>query len=110
MINNNLHHRHPTSHFVNLDEIILDLKLTPASLELHLPRFFRETSEESILKRNQLLDKLLIQFHENAEPEGEELIEKSKLDAAFETAVRIIQRNERGRQGIERTIAAKYLR
>lgn len=55
---------------VNLDELITDLKLTPDHLEVPIPRYFRkETDKERLDERNQIIDKMLIEFHETCEPE-----------------------------------------
>lgn len=50
---------------------------------------------------------MLIQFHDGCEPEEEVIQDRSKLDANLETAIRIIQKNERGRQAIEKTMDIK---
>lgn len=44
-----------------------------------------------------MIDKLLVQFHDTNQPEEEVIEERSALDADIETAIRIIQKNERGR-------------
>ena len=43
-------------------------------------------------------------------PEEEIIEERSTIDAKLDTVIRIIQKNERGRQGIERALIAKLLR
>lgn len=55
-----------------------------------------------------MIDKLLQQFHDTCEPEEEVIQDRSRLDANLETAIRIIQKNERGRQAIEKCILIKY--
>jgi len=54
-----------------------------------------------------MIDKLLEQFHDSSAPEEEVMEVRSTLEANMETAIRIIQKNERGRQGIERALMAR---
>ena len=84
----------------------MDLKLLPDNLEFILPHFFREIKTRD--ERNQAIDKLLIQFHDTNQPEEEVVDFKFVLEANLETAIRIIQKNERGRQGIEYALKLKY--
>ena len=56
------------------------------------------------------MSKFILEFNENPMPEEEVLEEKSILDITLETAIRIIQKNERGRQGIQRSYLAKHLK
>jgi len=109
MIKHNTHHDQIQSDFINLDELLMDLKLLPNNLELDLPTYFREDDPNKVREeRNQAIDKLLVQFQETSLPEEEVLEDKFVLEANLETAIRIIQKNERGRQGIETALKHKY--
>merc|ERR1712196_207683 len=48
--------------YVCLDDIIVDLKLTPDSLEMCVPRYFRDDREAEIKKREELMNTLLVRF------------------------------------------------
>ena len=109
MIKHNTHHDQVQSDFINLDDLMMDLKLLPNSLEYPLPHYFREDDpNKKREERNQAIDKLLVQFQETSLPEEEVLEDKFILEANLETAIRIIQKNERGRQGIEWALKFKY--
>ena len=50
----------------------MDLKLTPDSLEVPIPRYFKkEENIQSLEERNQIVDKLLVDFHDSNQPEEE---------------------------------------
>jgi hypothetical protein len=81
-----------------LDELIMDLKLTPDSLEVPIPRYFkREEDFRRLDERNQLVDKLLIDFHETSAPEEEVIIDRPMLEVNIEIMICLLQKNERGR-------------
>lgn len=87
----------------------MDLKLLPKEIEFKLPSYFREDDENKTREeRNQAIDKLLAQFHDTSMPEEEVFEEKFVLEANMETAIRILQKNDRGRQGIEYALKLKY--
>jgi hypothetical protein len=92
------------SDFINLDEIVMDLKLTPRVLEIPVPRYFREDRREKIEERDQLMLQYMDEYHGTTSPEEEVLDDTCALEANQETAVRIIQKLERGRQGIKRLL------
>jgi len=85
------------SEFPNLDNILIELKLSPKCLEIPVPRCYKEDNFVERDKRNQMVEKLLVQFHDTSMPEEEVIEERLALDADIETAIRIIQKNERGR-------------
>lgn len=88
---------------------MMDLKLLPNNIEFPLPTYFKEDDPNKAREeRNQAIDKLLVQFRETSLPEEEVLEDKFVLEANLETAIRIIQKNERGRQGIETALKYKY--
>jgi len=46
---------------VNLDDVLVDLKLAPEVLEVPVPRFFIEDQAHALAEREKLLDVLLLQ-------------------------------------------------
>jgi IQ and AAA domain-containing protein len=98
--------------YVHLDDILVDLKLSPDTLEIPVPKYFREDNAKQLDQRDRLVlgymrlklntDNVFLDDHfTSALP-----IEDMTLDKAIE----IIQRNERGRQGAERAKHTKELR
>ena len=75
-----------------------------------IPRYFQSDFDKQRVRRNYIIDQLLEQFHDIVMPEEEIIEERSTIDAKLDTVIRIIQKNERGRQGIERALIAKLLR
>ena len=75
---------------------------------MHIPRYFVNDRSEDKMKRNQIVDKFLIDLKQTNLPEEEIIEERSALDTNMETAIRIIQKIERGRQGIVRALKAAY--
>ncbi|KAL4506963.1 hypothetical protein ABPG72_001384 [Tetrahymena utriculariae] len=98
------------SDYPNLDELVMDLKLTPDCLDIPIPRYFREEDKKRLDERNQILDALLLEYTDTNEPQEEQYEDSNTLQADMDTAIRIIQRYERGRQGIERANLAKILK
>lgn len=91
--------------YINLDDILMDLKTDPRELEIPIPRYFLEDNRRDMERRKQLIDKLLIQFFGSDEPEEDEIEDPYYLDLNLDTALRCIQKNERGRQGRARVIS-----
>ncbi|KAG5185735.1 hypothetical protein JKP88DRAFT_257381 [Tribonema minus] len=85
--------------YVNLDDILVDLKLPPETLDVPVPRYFREDNAEEIEAR----DKLVVLLEEG---NGTTLQSTMTVDQALD----VIQRNERGRQGRQRALLVKDLR
>jgi len=81
---------------VNLDDLIMDLKLTPDYIDIPIPRYFKvgddKDEAERLAKRNAEIDKLLRDYTDNGIlPEEEEWEPQNKLeDTSYETAIRII--------------------
>ncbi|KAJ3076108.1 Dynein regulatory complex protein 11 [Podochytrium sp. JEL0797] len=85
----------------NYIEILLDLKLTPEDLQLPIPKFILEEREKELLERKSILDTL-----------GARDVSLGDSVPIFPTitvpdAIKMIQVNERGRQG---RLRAKYMR
>ena len=47
--------------FINLDDVLVDLKLPPSVLEVPVPRFFIEDQQRALEEREKLLDVLMVQ-------------------------------------------------
>jgi IQ and AAA domain-containing protein len=98
--------------YVHLDDILVDLKLSPEMLEIPVPRYFREDIKRQIEQRDRIVlgymrlkhntDKMYIADHFDSAV----VVENMTLERAIE----IIQRNERGRQGLERAVLVRVLR
>jgi len=87
--------------FVDMDEVLVDLKQTPEVLEIRIPRYFKEENEKEMKRREILID-LLMRRHNiddtiNLWDSFEE--EKPLAPMTLQQAILIIQTNERGRQG-----------
>jgi len=91
--------------YVCLDDIIVDLKLTPDVLEMCVPRYFRDDREAEIKKRDDLMNQLMIKFEIPPEDEAGRFELPSKNEAML-----CIQRNERARQSRQRALFMKQLR
>lgn len=85
----------PQTDYVNLDDILMELKLSPKALTIPLPRYYTNpTSRDQTIKN--------IQKEVGVTEEIEIASDTVTLDTNLETAIRIIQKLERGRQGIVR--------
>jgi len=98
--------------YVHLDDILVDLKLSPETLEIPVPKYFREDQARRLQQRDRLVLGYMRLKHER-----DDIFLNDHYDAALpienmtvERAIDIIQRNERGRQGNERALKAKETR
>jgi IQ and AAA domain-containing protein len=91
-------------HFINFDEILVDLKLIPETLELPVPRYFVEERKKDLILREKLISALAAA--RDAE-KGDAENEPDPLALSIDDAVRVLQMNERGRQGKQR---ARFMR
>jgi len=97
----------PQNHFVALDEVLTDLKLNPTVVNWQVPRYFlddKDRSDEVEVKLKKL-DHWLQTFNISSVPR--DLIDAKdpfKVNLTMEQAIRIVQKNERGRIGIQRAI------
>ncbi|XP_029961886.1 dynein regulatory complex protein 11 [Salarias fasciatus] len=82
------------SEYHYMDDVIFDLKLTPADLEIPIPRFFLHECSKEVQERKTMLTDILKMV---------EITESSELllskDMKQEEAIKIIQMAERARQG-----------
>jgi len=60
MVRFNTHHDQVRCEFVNLESILMDLKLSPDILEVKIPKYFLEQEKERRDERNQLIDRQLL--------------------------------------------------
>lgn len=93
------------SRFVALDEVLTDLKLNTETVEWRVPRYFLDDQEarEEIEDKQHKLDHWLGVFNMPSEPDL--LLDKKdpfEVGLTVDQAVAIIQKNERGRMGINR--------
>eukprot|EP00753_Platysulcus_tardus_P020054 PLAT7719.1.p1 GENE.PLAT7719.1~~PLAT7719.1.p1 ORF type:complete len:919 (+),score=579.46 PLAT7719.1:53-2758(+) len=98
--------------YVDLDDLLVDLKLPPDTLEVPIPRFFKEDRAAALQGRDRMvlgLNRVKHGVDEILLPSAEEL-EDMEDEMSIEEAIAIIQRNERGRQGRERVQLMKEIR
>jgi IQ and AAA domain-containing protein len=94
-------------HFINFDDILVDLKLIPETLELPVPRYFVDER----LKDLTLREKLITTLAANRDLErGQEEAEPDPQALSLDEAVRILQISERGRQGKQRAFFMREVR
>jgi SpoVK/Ycf46/Vps4 family AAA+-type ATPase len=93
--------------YVNLDEALVDLKLTPDALEIPIPKYFVEERHGELAARRKFIESLFA-LHQ-VEPVEEVNARDAPPEApmTLENAIEILQCNERGRQGRQR---AKFLK
>ena len=98
--------------YVHLDDILVDLKLSPEMLEIPVPRYFREDIKRQIEQRDRIVLGYMRLKHNT-----DKMYITDNFDSAvvvenmtLERAIEIIQRNERGRQGFERATMMRALR
>lgn len=103
--------KHKEQQYVNLDDILVDLKLTPDVLELPVPNYFIEDRKDELKQRDELMDTISMQHSLPGPYEEEE--EELELDMgnpmSIDEAIQILQRNELGRQGRQRFRVMKQM-
>ena len=90
--------------YVHLDDILVDLKLSPETLEIPIPKYFREDNKRKLKDRdNQVHGYMQIKLNTTDIYIDDEFgMNKPVEGMTLDKAIEIIQRNERGRQGHER--------
>lgn len=88
----------------NYSDLLLDLKLNPEDLRVPIPKFFLEESQPELEARIKALE----QFNARTLAENESLVTFDTFSIA--DAVRVIQMNERGRQGKNRAAYMKEVK
>ena len=92
--------------FVNLDDILVDLKLAPEVLEVPVPKYFIEDHARALEEREKLLD--VLQLQAGIDPKKKKEVRDDSM--TLESALRVVQLNERGRQGRQRAKFMKEIR
>jgi hypothetical protein len=94
--------------YIFFDDFLIDMKLEPEALNLPIPKYYLEDTEE-IKIRNVTLNQRLIEKNGNALPEQD--ITKSFFNFEFnlEEAIKILQNFEVGRQNLKRVNKALKL-
>ena len=92
--------------FINLDDVLVDLKLAPDVLEVPVPKFFIEDQAHLLEEREKYLDVLLKEAGIVSKPTTAGASDTMTL----ESAIRVVQLNERGRQGRSRAKFMKEIR
>ena len=93
--------------YVNLDEALVDLKLTPEAMEIPIPKYFVEDRHEELVERRRYIQSL-ISHYRTTEAEAPVTLGAAENQATLdvpmsvEQAVAVLQCNERGRQGRQR--------
>ena len=94
---------------MNLDDILQDLKLPPTTMEVPVPRYFKEDNTIALKHRDKIVAgymKLKL-GEERVEVENKGEGATVAMEMSFAAAVEAIQRNERGRQGKQRAMFVK---
>mmetsp|Transcript_33907 Transcript_33907/g.75181 ORF Transcript_33907/g.75181 Transcript_33907/m.75181 type:complete len:829 (-) Transcript_33907:621-3107(-) len=86
--------------FISLDDILVDLKLTPEVLEVPVPKYFIEDRAKELDDRDKFLEALVEKY--NVKPPQPSPIIKIGAPLLEDDAILLIQKNERGRQARER--------
>ena len=93
--------------YVNLDNLLVDVKRSPRTLEVAVPKYFRLENKEKQDARDKLIQALQAMKHPDKEhldvvDAGRQGKQESLVKLTVHEAVEVIQRNERGRQGMYR--------
>lgn len=98
--------------YVHLDDILVDLKLSPETLEIPVPKYFREDNAKQLDQRDRLVLGYMRLKHETEDIFLEDRFTAAlpSEDMTLDKALEIIQRNERGRQGYDRAYMVKEIR
>ena len=99
--------------YINLDDILQDLKLPPGTMEVPVPRYFKEDYREEHKQRDKLVKgymKLKLGSDTLPVEDVQRSLDVPTTQLTLEQAIEAIQRNERGRQGKQRANFVKELR
>lgn len=90
------------THYIFLDDYLIEMKLEPDAIDLVIPNIFRENDSKNNKKRKILLDEKLKEKNQNCLPEQDITTFHFKFDLSFEEAIKILQNFEVGRQNMRR--------
>ncbi|CCI49015.1 unnamed protein product [Albugo candida] len=99
--------------YINLDAVLVDLKLPPEALEIPIAKCFAEEHLDTIQQRDRLVQSFVKLKHGVDTiflPCDSETLPKAHEAMTMEEAIAILQRNERGRQGRVRGLLVQELR
>lgn len=97
--------------YVSLDDILVDLKLPPETLEVPVPRYFKENSLAVHRVRDKIVESYMkVRHGVERMPVDDDDGGDGNVKMELSSAIEIIQRNERGRQGLQRALLVKELR
>eukprot|EP00759_Apiculatamorpha_spiralis_P003595 PhF_6_TR11693/c1_g1_i1/m.18980 len=109
--------------FVNFDDVLVDLKLTPEALEIPIPKYFLEERAPELKARKTVLEALVQQYDVDKDNDGgaDGALGGGKdkegggghgpgEEMSLEKALLVLQCNERGRQGRQRAKFMKEIR
>lgn len=97
--------------YVHMDDILVDLKLPPETLEVPIPSYFKEERADAMSKRDKLIEGYMqLKLGVDQVPLESKIDEAFDIEFSLQEAIEIIQRNERGRQGRQRALLVKELR
>eukprot|EP00755_Sulcionema_specki_P027634 Sspe_Gene.88184::Locus_60260_Transcript_1_1_Confidence_1.000_Length_1581::g.88184::m.88184 len=90
--------------YVNYDDVLVDLKLTPEVLEIPIPRYFTEERKRELEDRKKLFDTWA---QTDPSPADRKTAADDEPPMDIASAITILQCNERGRQG---RLRAKFMK
>lgn len=90
------------SHYIFLDDYLIEMKLEPEALNLVIPKVFRESKTEDEKKRKVLLDEKLKERFGDDLPELDITNFFFKFELNLDDAIKILQNFEVGRQNTKR--------
>lgn len=98
--------------YVHLDDILVDLKLSPEILEMTIPKYFREDIKRVLDQRDRIVSGFIRLKHNTdilqiPDPYDSAIVQEAM---SLDRAIEIIQRNERGRQGQHRAAITRQVR
>merc|ERR1712150_238049 len=87
------------------DDVLSDLKLTPADIEIPIPKYFLQENAKSFKEREKMMDAIITKV----KPEKSTASKQAKIEVRMSTdeAIRLIQIHERARQG---RLRAKFMK
>lgn len=92
-----MHTNTKKSEFVNLQAVLIDLKKTPESLEIPVPRFLKRCDEDRLNKRDAMVLEMRKALKKKLDPEVETYEVLVPKIQGMEDAIMYIQKIERGR-------------
>ncbi|KAG3115820.1 hypothetical protein PI124_g12798 [Phytophthora idaei] len=100
--------------YVNLDDILVDLKLPPETVEIPVPQSFLDDQHEDLVRRDRLVKGYMKLKHGVKSIQLDAVKQSALLGVigilSLDEAIAVIQRNERGRQGRQRGLLVHELR